>query len=121
MEILGQASVDLHAGATFDISISYDPTLGLAAGEAISIQIDRLVPEITLGANDIQLGAKLGFLGLGIENGEVSLNAEASVLVNNGEPVTLSELLDRSLSEMITIEEPTAFFRCDPADLCCLE
>ncbi|MAE66420.1 MAG: hypothetical protein CMJ18_19295, partial [Phycisphaeraceae bacterium] len=99
----GDVDVSLDATVALDIVLGVDLGLGTSPAEAAFIQVNNLQFGALVDADDINLDAKVGFLGAQITGGTADLGAAVDVTVNDGNPLSLAAFQAASLTDLVDV------------------
>ncbi|MCW5625291.1 MAG: LEPR-XLL domain-containing protein, partial [Burkholderiales bacterium] len=116
------ATVDLAASVGFADALNANLpkfSFGVDLSQALSdpldafyIKADRLMVGASASADDVDFGARIGFLGAGIVDGDIALDADVSVVFNDPNSdgrITGAELAGTPVADLLTVT-PTGSF-----------
>jgi hypothetical protein len=91
---------------TFGINLDPSTTNPVAIEDRVYFKVERVLLSGDIHVTDLDFGARLGFLGIGIEDAQVDLDADISIVFNDPNTdgkITLGEIADTPLSSLLTI------------------
>jgi len=112
LSVNSSASVQLTTRLAFGFTFGLDLTPGLPPSDQFFLSVQDLTASASAQLANANFGAEVGFLGVGVQNASINLNADVTASFTNPNPnaanLTLTALQDNSVGAIVTLATPNA-------------